>query len=275
MKNSLSTKQHTSRTVVPLAEPVAEKLNAYALAAAAAGVTVLACVMPAEASPVCKSIAGEILKTNTFPFSPAGQAIAAFNIAQTTSSYFFATTGVYYTQFWNRGFFTPNSAGAKFLLGPKSLPANVSSGASIGPGGQFGKGAANYYGLLFTYGNGNESFRAHGTSQKHRGNLQFGGDNFVGYQFSESDGTHYGWLRLRLSVVQNPEPPRNQAKFTAIHAVDYGYESAPNTAIAAGSCGSEAEKTPAQDPASNLGNPSLGALTLGSEGLTTWKKPGF
>src|SRR5450755_2927237 len=90
-----------------LAEPLYRHLNSYALAASAAGVTLLACSVPAGATPVCKNLAVTLAGTDTYSLNPASQRFAPFNIAHTfdnVSSLTFA--------FWNRGFLTPNSARA-------------------------------------------------------------------------------------------------------------------------------------------------------------------
>ena len=221
----------------------------------------LACALPGEGAPICKKLSDKLLSTSTIPLNPAGQAAAPFNIAQTTFSYYLSTTGVSSVRWWNRGFFVPNSAGAKVLLGAKDLPADLASGAEIGPGGQFGKGAS--YGMLFTYGKGNLShLQGGGTRLKHRGNLNLTQDNYVGFQFVESGALHYGWARLSVST----QPARERSVHTVIHILGYGYESTPNTGIAAGSC-SEAEGS----DASGVGvssvtktTASLGRLALGS-----------
>jgi len=275
------------KTPAHLSEPLAQKLNAYTLAAATAGVAIFACAMPAEAAPVCKKLSTDLLSTATFPLNPADQAVAPFNIAQTSLTYRISTTGRSQLLWWNRGFFTPNSAAARVLLGAKNLPADVAFGAEIGPGGQFGKGAS--YGLMFTYGKGNFSVHAHGTKLQHRGNLSLTQESYLGFQFSEAGKTHYGWARLEVTF-------RNNDKHTVLHMLGFGYESTPNTAIAAGSCAAaEINKNPVssrgdaprlsmQDSLSHphtsrdeINAPArqsafLGVLALGSDGLSLWRK---
>ena len=251
---------------VGLREPLSQALNAYAVAAVAAGVTVVACSMPAEAAPICKSLNGQITRTSSFAFSPTGQFVPPFNVAQTTFKYFLGTTGVSTWIWLNRGFFSPNTVGAKVLLGIHDLPAGLAYGDQIGPGGQFSKGRS--YGLLFTYGKGNFSVGG-GTKLKHRGHMSFEHDNFVGFQFSQSGSVHYGWLRLSLAVLDS-KSGGNFPKVTSIHLTSYGYESASNTAIAAGSCSAEASSS--DDVSGPSAGPSLGMLALGSEGISAWRK---
>jgi hypothetical protein len=249
-----------SKSPSALSDSMARALNGYAWAAAAAGVSLLACASPAEAEPVCGTLSTTLKHTTTVPFNPSGMAVAPFNVAQTTFQYFLSTTGVSSWRWWNRAFFTPNSGPAKVVLGPNNLPADVQLGSAIGPGGEFGKAAS--YGLLFTYGKGNFSVRGGGTKSNHRGNLNLLGNSFVGFQFSQSGKLHYGWLRL--SVGFHGE----SIKETLLNVLNYGYESAPDAPINAGSC-SEAPTTNAQDDVAK--GVSLGMLALGSGGLDIWK----
>jgi hypothetical protein len=264
-----------AKNPAPLSGPLRHKLNAYALAAGAAGVAVLACASPAEGSPICKTLSTQLMHTDNFPLYLGQPTIAPFNIAQGTNSTFFSftTTGRGTLQWWNRGFFTPNSAGAKVLLS-NGLPANLASGAQIGPGGEFGKGSS--YGLLFTYGRGEASFHGGGTKLKHRGNFNLLQSNYIGFQFNESGVPHFGWARLAMSF----QKVSGKVQHTVTHILGYGYESAANTVIAAGSCSAEeAEVLPRKDtlsvsPRASSGassgassaGASLGSLALGSAG---------
>jgi hypothetical protein len=253
------------KTPARLSEPLSQRLNAYALAAGAAGVAVLASTMPAEAEPVCKTLTAQLTRTSTFPLYLIDQAVPPFNIAQGTNSTFrsISVTGIGTIMWWNRGFFTPNTAGAKMLLGPKQWPADVASGSEIGPGGNFGKGAS--YGLLFTYGKGHFSYVGGGTKVRHEGNLNLTQNNYIGFEFVESGALHFGWARLSVSFKS---VSAGNVKHTLVHVLGYGYESTPDTAIGAGSC--------APGEQANMGNPkvssasagaSLGTLALGSAGV--------
>jgi hypothetical protein len=260
-----------SRKRIParLSELLSQRLNAYAMAAGAAGVAALACATPAEAAPVCKTLSAGLTHTSSFPLYLIDPAVAPFNIAQGTNSTFrSSTTGRGTLMWWNRGFFTPNSAGAKVLLS-NALPADLASGAEIGPGGKLGKGAS--YGLLFTYGRGEFSFRGGGTTLKHRGNLNLTQNNYVGFQFDNSGAVHYGWARLSVSY----QKVGGKVRHTVIHVLGYGYESTPDTAIAAGNC-SGSEQSNATIDNSSTGpsrNASLGELALGNAGLARWRRP--
>jgi hypothetical protein len=254
MPKSIATRGGLRRSPAALSDSLSQKLGAYALAAGAAGVAVLACAHPAESEPICKEFSAQLTHTNNFPLYLTQPAVAPFNIAQGTNSTFrsFTTTGRGTLQWWNRGFFAPNTVGAKVLLS-NGLPANLASGANIGPGGDFGKG--NSYGMLFTYGKGELSYRGGGTKTNHRGNLNLNQTDYVGFQFKDPAGVHYGWTRLSVSF----ENGRGKTVHTVLHVTGLGYESTPDTAIAAGSCSGNADDTEKLS-----GGPSLGVLALGS-----------
>lgn len=246
-----------------LPQALQENLNAYAVAAAATGVAVLACVSPAPGATICKNPSAEIHGSNAFPLNPTGVGPAPFFVAQSTLQYFLSTTGVSSLRWWNRGFFTPNSGGAKVLLAKSGLPADVASGVEIGPGGDFGKGVS--YGMLFTYGKGNfSSIQGGGTKQKHRGNLSLTQDSYVGFQFSQSGSMHYGWARLAVSLRNG-----QGSKQTVLHVLSFGYETTPNVAIGAGNCSEsgQADSGLAGQSSADSSRSSLGALALGSTGI--------
>jgi hypothetical protein len=234
-----------------LSDSLQRKLGGYALAAGAAGVAAMACAPGVEAAPVCKNLSFQIAGNNTLPFNPGGGKFPPFQIANTTFATF--TSGSFNLESqWDRGFLTPNTLGAKLLLGKSNFPANLASGASIGPAGSFGKGGS--YGLLFTYGVGSPGHRRHGTLNNHQGNFDLAGaTNYAGVQFSEGAEVHYGWVRLQVTLQA-----AGIAKTSVIHYLGWGFESTPNTAIAAGSC------TGSGEPAADSTRSSLGMLALGS-----------
>jgi hypothetical protein len=248
----------SSKSKLPsiLSESLHRTLNAYTLAASAAGVAMLACSVPAEAAPVCKNPNLTIPGTNTYALNPAGQQIAPFNIAQTFNNPSSQSFG-----WWNRDFLTPNSAGANAVVDKNGFPAALAAGASIGPAAQFGRGKS--YGLLFTYGYGPSG---RGGEKHHKGNFQFGQSNYFGFKFSVSGEVHYGWVRLSVTLGRGLD---GKAVFTKI--LSYGYETTPNTAIAAGSCTASAAAAAPTGGAPSAAA-SLGLLALGSEGLPLWRQ---
>jgi len=260
VQNSLSKRKNTRlRHPAKLTDRLNRRLNGYAVAATAAGASILAIASPAEASPICGKLSASLEHTTTIPFNPAAMPAPPFNVAQSTFQYFLTTTGVSSLRWWNRGFFTPNSKEAKVVFGERNWPADLALGAQIGPSAQFGRPAS--YGLLFTYGKGNFSVRGSGTKLQHRGNLSLTQDGFVGFQFSQSGNVHYGWIRFSVGFH------KGAATQTILNVLDYGYESTPNTPIAAGTCSDSASSVDSVEPSSIPQGASLGLLALGSDGI--------
>ena len=255
-----------SRMPAKLSEALENSMGAYALAASAAGVATLALVAPAEAVPVCKNPNAVLTYTATYGLI-LDQPVAAFNVAQSYHTFSTHTsTGI------NRGFFTRNLPGAEVGVSSKGLVADLASGASVGPGGQFGKGAS--YGLIFTF---IPDYGA--TLRHHRGNLQFGQKNYFGFKFLISGQAHYGWVRIESKIVRGGRTPSIETRIMA-----YGYESTPNTAIPAGSCSAESgtkadgsasssDGVTASALAGSAAKPaSLGMLALGANGIPMWRR---
>ena len=241
MRNSGSERQR----VRGLSKSLDQKLSAYALAAGAAGVAVIACAPAAEAAPVCKTLSTTLYRTMTYSFNPAHQAIAPFDLAQTFNEVSSLTFSIR-----NRLFFTPNSRGANAVLATNGWPADLQSGAKIGPGGNFGKGSS--YGLMFNYGPGSSATRSH-----HKGNLQFNATTYLGFKFLIAGRTHYGWLRLETKLSNNMTP------YTYVQ--QYGFETAPNTGILAGSCTSAPSASVKSEPASET--PGAAKITMPRKAL--------
>lgn len=291
MLNSEVSGKRSARRVegsASIAESLNRRLASYAIAAAAAGVATLACSAPAEGEPICKILSLQLSNTTTYALNPANQIAPPFNIAQTTLSS--VPSSGYYSFWWNRGFFVANSAGANALVDDTGLVVDAAAGALIGPDGKFGKGQS--YGMMFTYGYGTFDFRAHGTLKKHRGNLNLRDVNYIGFEFLQAGKIHYGWARLRMTFVRR----QYYQPAVHIHILGYGYETTPNTPVAAGACSAEtalnksepesnhADKAkiisnPAarsEDPSSFSRGATLGMLAAGSGALSLWKKdPGI
>jgi len=259
-----------SRKTVRLRAGLERQLRAYAVAASAGGVALLACVESADARVICGNPGLMLQGNETFPINPAKQNYPPFNLAQTWTYRESCGRSSCWTYLWNRAFFRPNTPGANDMLASNSFPAALSSGAEIGPGGHFGKGKS--YGILFSYGD-----LGGGTFNQHKGNFGFGASGYLGYKFSIAGKDHFGWARLEAEFLQ---------KKTTTKILAFAYETVPGKALRAGACDdlSESQLAP-QDPPepavnrdqiSNLVTPStipivsrkdasLGMLALGSK----------
>jgi hypothetical protein len=87
-------------------------------------------------------------------------------------------------------------------------------------------------------------------------------DRFLGLKFDINGQTHYGWARLSVKAGVRG----GSSGITAL-LLGYAYETVPNKPIHAGQTGPNFDTSaPTPEPG------TLGALALGSEGLAYWRK---
>jgi len=229
-------------------------LNAYALAAGAAGVSLLA-VTPANAEVIYTPTKVTIspFGTTGYDLNPANSAVAPFKINAG-----FTSPGVY----WDLISFNPNTSGARFVQGPGTSwsVAPLKAGVVIGHGRRFGSPVR---GLVATYGP-----YGGGTYNNHDG-FKFGQTAYIGFKFLISGQTHYGWARVTVRFDHNAPKHRLFLQLTG-----YAYETTPNMSIKAG----QTSGTPSglnkvsTAPEGTLPSQSLGLLALGTVGLPAWRR---
>jgi hypothetical protein len=90
-------------------------------------------------------------------------------------------------------------------------------------------------------------------------------NSYLGVKFVIDGETHYGWVRLKTGYYGSE-----------VQIESYAYETEPNTAI----CAREVQPCPAPpdddaapgETGQNVGGPSLGMLALGADGLALWRR---
>jgi len=237
--------KRTSRKPSRLSESVQRHLNAYALAASAAGVGMLALAQPAEAK-VVYTPAGVVIGTNSF----FGIDLNRDGIPDFT---------IYNSQFLSKSVSinliqaAPNEDGAAVMTTQGG--GYFFSFAALKRGRRVG------YGCCFIQARGilvAQCVSAHGTNSAppcsgetyntigHWANVK---NRYLGVEFPIHGKTHYGWARLNVEVSRKP------FKATAI-LTGYAYETIPGKAIITG-------KTKGPDVIT-LDPGSLGALAAGT-----------
>jgi hypothetical protein len=230
---------------------VLSRLNAYTLAAGAAGVGTLA-ASPAQAEVIYTPVQVTV--------SLAGPTYYYVNPAGTTNAPFlFAAGFTSPNEYWDNIVFDPYSNGARVVQragGERWSIASLKAGMVIGPGRHFDTRYSE--GLVATYGP-----YGGGTYNNHEG-FKFGQPTYIGFRFLIDGETHYGWARV--TVRFNPSTPKRRLYG---QLTGYAYESVANTSIKAGQTTGTAaipidspESTPTQ---------SLGILALGVEGVAAWR----
>ncbi len=246
------------------------QLGSYSLAAAVAGVSMLALVQPA---------AGEVVvtrKTIQIPLSSLGVEGVGISFANNgvndvklilSSFSIFGANG--------NALKAVNSSQGQGVLGHNvdrvSWASALAPGAKIGPSANF-VSAPGCGGTYFSYC-GVRLAATHTSTFGSRGvGGPFAGDPktaYLGVRFLIDGETHYGWVRLTVNTSMRR---RTKAKVTA-----YAYETEPNEPIWAGvtrepAAAVQVPEDIAPEKIQNQIKPSLGMLALGAEGLPLWRR---
>lgn len=240
-------KQRSARKVQNLAASTQRRLTSYALAAAAAGVSVLALTGNSEGEIVYKPTHRVIGNGAHFHLDLTGDGTTDLTIENSyhhrcTSDSFCSTTRWLSAKMADRNKVVHNVYGVVALK----------PGVRIGPGNVWLGGAENMAVIEGGFGTGGIG-----------GSWVNVNDRYVGVKFTVKGETHYGWARLNVQV---------SLPFNIITTLTgYAYETTPDKAIVAGRTkGPEAEdhESSASPRASRQKPASLGSLALGASGLS-------
>ena len=240
-----------------LSETLEQRLRSYSIAAAAAGVGMLALAHPAEAEVV---VTHKVIPVNgTASIDINNDGIADFQFSDEPD-------------FWSNTLRVVPLTGGAVVLGPpiSSYAAALKRDVRIGPFAHFSsKGGANLEisrPERFTVGSYSHETVTYFTF---RGNWGSNPQNrYLGVKFLIDGETHYGWVRMTVSTSMGG----------GMNATidSYAYETDPDTPI----CAREVQPCPAppgddatpEETGQNVGGPSLGMLALGADGLALWRR---
>lgn len=222
-------------------------IKLYSLAAAAAGVSVLALAKPADASVVVTK--ANIPVTN---FSGVSIDLNKDGIADFKFFISFYSAGSFFS---DRLMVNP-LAGGEDVGGSNIYASALGRGAIIGPPDHFGS-FPEIESSNANVGYNHSTRRFVGKWGIHQRN------RYLGVKFLIDGKTHYGWVRLTVST----SGPRSLVGTIT----GYAYETVANKPIDAGTA---AISTEVQIPpkTERQAGPSLGSLASGSEGLTLWRR---
>jgi hypothetical protein len=221
------------REASKVSESLQRQINAYALAAGAAGVGMLALVQPSEAKIVYTKTHQVIGTNGVYLLDLNHDGVIDFLLVESGSPTFNGTRA-------------SNTLRARPALGNavegrsgsrRNLASALNHGARVGPGNRF-KG--NLYGTLVA------TF-ATDLSNGPIGQWVNVTNRYLGLKFQIDGKTHYGWARM---TVQLPGNFLINATLTG-----YAYETIPGKAILAGQTEGQAD-----DAASSLGSLATGAV---------------
>lgn len=228
-----------------------DRLKLYALAAAAAGVSILALGQPAESEVVVTK------KTIPIPVSQEVEISLTNNgVDQFAFNFFsFAYKSISYRQLSVHPL-SSKEAGVVLAPGGANDVMDLARGVKIGPSADFSDG----YGAL-----------VEATSITSRGAKVYTGswggnpkNRYVGLRFFINGETHYGWVRLTVNTS------KQQIMSATITA--YAYETVPNRRILAGVSRTTAVGAKAEARVKDARRPGLGMLALGVNGLPMWRR---
>jgi hypothetical protein len=226
-----------------LSESVQRQLNAYALAAGAAGVSLLALVQPSEAKIVHRHLNLKIPYDSRFGLDLNHDQIFDFRFSNSEFSSSF---------FGSARFGVVGLGQNQVIVSSGGCASGLAPGRRVGPGEHFGKPSFRYSMAQFVsqHTNSTTQTRCPWSNQKAA---------FLGLEFRFQGKIHFGWARLKITF----EKP-------VINFIDYAYETIPNKAILAGQ--THAQEDPSiEEPSGSLTAPSpamLGGLALGAPALS-------
>jgi len=246
------------------------RMRLYSLAAAAASVSALALAQPAEATIVITNKNIPIHSGTPVMLDLNGDGIADFQ--------FYLRTSSYHSVRGNSLSLQKLTAGGG-VIGQGEAVSALIRGAKIGPGGPFGSfvGAIENSFLCTTKRCAGGTQSGYTFNQQLYGNWAGGQPNrFVGVKFKINGKTHYGWVRLTVTVKHKGNGHGPTGSFSAT-ITEYGYESVANKSCGAGLPGAAAPEAPhgslvpKQETSLKTG-PALGMLALGADALPLWRR---
>jgi hypothetical protein len=258
-------------TSAKLSTSVYHRLNMYALAATAAGVSSLALTQPAEAKIVYTPARVKLLAAEPFALDLNHDGMVdlyllhAYPKTSTGANTLMACHTPRTNSFGGSVFCVDSTnvtnAAIRVIEKDQAWGADLRSGATIHRGDLFPKKAPFRFGQL-RYVCGSCVPRWFGPWVNGGKGVK---NRYLGIKFKIKGRFHYGWARMTVTTTSN--------SFAAT-LTGYAYETIPGKGIIAGKTeGSSVAKEPnaslsAQTPAPAI----LGALAIGAQGLPLWRK---
>jgi len=244
-----------------LSESVHHQLNAYALAATAAGVGMLALAPSAEAKIVYTPAHIKILPLHQNPLDLNHDGVVDFSFTNfgggRSGSYSLLRirplppTGGNAIVGMNNSFNSASALPPRFRIGPTGQRSHTMYMAGWQSNGN---GQTNFVGQ---WANGGKGVK----------------DRYLGLKFIIKGKVHFGWARLNVTVTKGKTVGGHLSGLIT----GYAYETIPNKPIIAGKTHGEDDIDPGSgasltSPIPDTPQPSLGALALGAPGLSIWRR---
>jgi len=243
------------RTPLKVSESLHQRLNAYALAASAAGVGVLALAQPAEAkivyTPVNKNVpncAGHRtclqLKLDLNHEKVIDFVLGEYYSTETGELWVRPAKNKPRNQVWGEGLYTDNG----WRMSGSYAASALSSGVSVGPN------SVKFQSKHSVMAGFERDGCGPGSSGCSFGQWKYVQNKYLGFKFYIKGNVHYGWARLSQKAGKH---------YMVTTLTGYAYETIPNKPIIAG-------KTKGPDVIT-LQDPSLGHLARGASAIPAWR----
>jgi hypothetical protein len=229
----------------PSSESADRRLKLYSLAAAAAGVSVLALAQPSEGEVIVTKKAIQIHEGIPVTVDLNKDGLADFKFSFTT--YFSSGYYKYHGNLAMKGLTKGKVVGRKIDSYRGPFASALAAGANIGPAAHFSssKGQITVSKEL-----------QYGSVSGYSGYWHDAPNRFLGVKFQIKGQTHYGWIRLNFSFGGT------------MQINGWAYETVANKKITAGQTAASVEG----EALAKKGEPSLGMLALGAEGQSAWRR---
>ncbi len=229
----------------PVSESADRRLKLYSLAAAAAGVSVLAMAQPSEGEVIVTKKAIQLHAGIPVSVDLNNDGLADFKFSFTT--FFSSSHYKYNAKLAVKGLTKGKVVGMKSSDFRGPYASALAGGANIGPAAHFSSSK----GQITV-----EREKQYGSATGYYGNWKDEANHYLGVKFQIKGQTHFGWIRLN-------------ARFGGTMQINgWAYETVANKRITAGQTAASVEG----EPLAKKGEQSLGMLALGAEGQSVWHR---
>ncbi len=251
MKTETSSMDLTRLDSTSHRDPLHQHLHAYALAASAAGVTMLALAQPAQAEIVYTPVQVTIGPNQSYNLDLNHDGITDFTIINQIKS----TASVF-----QLNLFVQNPGGGNAVAAHLVNSGGFQWAYAFSSGFRITQAQRHFTSARATmaWSRGIKSGSRWGGSWA--GTYGFGAGGYLGLKFMIKGKIHYGWARLYTDLN-----PSQTATLTG-----YAYETIPNKAIKTGQ--EQTENSAEQSDTSLLSQPTLGHLAQGARALRLWRQ---